>query len=218
MCLPVRHLDGLVYRDAGPSVAAEHLLGVHPAVRFLPAHGTSPVQARRTGLCGRGTGHGGDGALHAGGCRSVWGAHACWARPWCSLRCWNRCVKIPPAAGLWFSVAVRADLPSGRAGYLGFGVAACCCRDSLYQNFFTAFFGFYPSDSSSTDYFALLPWLFLFWSGFFLHHLIGRERMEPLRRSICPALGWLGRHSLVLYLLHQPVIYGVLSAAAVLFA
>ena len=34
--------------------------------------------------------------------------------------------------------------------------------------------------------------------------------MEPLRRSICPALGWLG-HSLVVYLLHQPVLYGVLN-------
>ena len=42
--------------------------------------------------------------------------------------------------------------------------------------------------------------------------------LEPLRRSVCPVLGWMGRHSLLLYLLHQPVIYGVLSAAAVLFA
>lgn len=47
---------------------------------------------------------------------------------------------------------------------------------------------------------------------------VGRRRMEPLRRPVCPALGWMGRHSLLLYLLHQPVIYGVLSAAAVLFA
>ena len=63
-----------------------------------------------------------------------------------------------------------------------------------------------------------LPWLFLFWAGYFLHGVVGRARMEPLRRSVCPALGWMGRHSLLLYLLHQPVIYGVLSAAAVLFA
>ena len=47
---------------------------------------------------------------------------------------------------------------------------------------------------------------------------VGRRRMEPLRRPVCPVLGWMGRHSLLLYLLHQPVIYGVLSAAAVLFA
>ena len=66
--------------------------------------------------------------------------------------------------------------------------------------------------------FALLPWLFLFWAGYYLHKAVGRRRMEPLRRSVCPALGWMGRHSLLLYLLHQPVIYGVLSAAAVLFA
>ena len=66
----------MVWQLAGRTVAAIHLLGVHPAVRFLPAHGTSPVQARCTGLWGWGTGHGGDGAFHAGGCRSVWGAHA----------------------------------------------------------------------------------------------------------------------------------------------
>ena len=84
--------------------------------------------------------------------------------------------------------------------------------------FTVVFRSFCPSIFYSTDYFALLPWLFLFWAGYFLHGVVGRARMEPLRRSVCPALGWMGRHSLLLYLLHQPVIYGVLSAAAVLFA
>lgn len=42
---------------------------------------------------------------------------------------------------------------------------------------------------------------------------VGRERLAPLRRSVCPPLGWMGRHSLVLYLLHQPVILGVLTVA-----
>ena len=36
-------------------------------------------------------------------------------------------------------------------------------------------------------------------------------RLEGLRRSLCPPLGWMGRHSLLLYLLHQPAIYGVLT-------
>lgn len=84
---------------------------------------------------------------------------------------------------------------------------------ALYASYTTAYLGFMPKSFFSTDYFPLLPWLFLFWVGYFLHHLVGRGRLAPLRRSVCPPLGWMGRHSLVLYLLHQPVILGVLTAA-----
>lgn len=101
---------------------------------------------------------------------------------------------------------------------VGLGGWKLMLPQSLYANYFTAFFGFYPDWFYSTDYFGLLPWLFLFWAGYYLHKAVGRRRMEPLRRPVCPALGWMGRHPLLLYLLHQPVIYGVLSAAAVLFA
>ena len=94
--------------------------------------------------------------------------------------------------------------------WLGFGGLRLALPDAWYANYFTAFFGFLPFDFYSTDYFALLPWLFLFWAGYFLHFCMGRARMEPLRRSVCAPLGWLGRHSLGIYLLHQPVIYGVL--------
>ena len=84
---------------------------------------------------------------------------------------------------------------------------------ALYASYTTAYLGFMPKSFFSTDYFPLLPWLFLFWAGYFLHHLVGRGRLAPLRRSVCPPLGWMGRHSLVLYLLHQPVILGVLTVA-----
>ena len=119
--------------------------------------------------------------------------------------------KIPPLAGLLGSLALFAFTRHAFAGYVGFGPVQWALPRALYANYFTAYLGFYPSDFFSTDYFPLIPWLFLFWAGFFLHHLVGRARMEPLRRSVCPALGWLGRHSLVLYLLHQPVIFGVLT-------
>ena len=126
--------------------------------------------------------------------------------------------KIPPAAGLAVSAVLFALTYHLDERWLGFGGLRLALPDAWYANYFTAFFGFLPFDFYSTDYFAMLPWLFLFWAGYFLYGIVGRQRMEPLRRSVCPALGWMGRHSLLLYLLHQPVIYGVLSAAAVLFA
>ena len=126
--------------------------------------------------------------------------------------------KIPPAAGLAVSAVLFAVCYPVGLGWVGLGGWKLMLPQSLYANYFTAFFGFYPDWFYSADYFGLLPWLFLFWAGYYLHKTVGRRRMEPLRRPVCPALGWMGRHSLLLYLLHQPVIYGVLSAAAVLFA
>ena len=126
--------------------------------------------------------------------------------------------KVMPAVGLAVSAVLFALTYHAADHYLGIGALRLALPESLYANYFTAYLGFYPCWFYSTDYFPLVPWLFLFWCGYFLHGVVGRTRMEPLRRSVCPVLGWMGRHSLLLYLLHQPVIYGVLSAAAVLFA
>ena len=126
--------------------------------------------------------------------------------------------RTPPLVGLAASAVLFAVCYPVGLGWVGLGGWKLMLPQSLYANYFTAFFGFYPDWFYSADYFRLLPWLFLFWAGYYLHKAVGRRRMEPLRRPVCPALGWMGRHSLLLYLLHQPVIYGVLSAAAVLFA
>ena len=126
--------------------------------------------------------------------------------------------KVMPAVGLAVSAVLFAVCYPVGLGWVGLGGWKLMLPQSLYANYFTAFLGFYPDWFYSADYFGLLPWLFLFWAGYYLHKAVGRRRMEPLRRPVCPALGWMGRHSLLLYLLHRPVIYGVLSAAAVLFA
>ena len=84
-------------------------------------------------------------------------------------------------------------------GYLQLGHWLITLPDFLYANYFTAYLGFYPFGFFSTDYFPLIPWLFLFWAGFYLHHLAERtaQSLRPLRRSVCPPLGWLGRNSLM---------------------
>lgn len=84
--------------------------------------------------------------------------------------------------------------------------------DALYRNLFTAYLGFPGPGFYSTDYFSLLPWSFLYLCGFELH-MICREAgvldAPVLRRGVVP-LAFLGRHSLFIYLLHQPVLYALL--------
>lgn len=68
--------------------------------------------------------------------------------------------------------------------------------------------GFSRPAFASSDYFALLPWLFLFWTGFYLYRL--RPEIPALPDIRLPGLSVISRHSLLLYLLHQPVLYAAL--------
>lgn len=119
--------------------------------------------------------------------------------------------RVPPAAGAVVCALLFALTYPVSSGWVGFGPWTWRVPAALYANLATAFLGFYPPGFYSSDYFPLLPWLFLFWVGYFLHGIIGADRMALLRRSVCPPLGWLGRHSLPVYLLHQPVLFLVLS-------
>lgn len=121
--------------------------------------------------------------------------------------------RVPPAVGVALSALLFWVTYPTMSGFWNLPGGRLALPQALYAGYTTAYFGFMPKSFFSTDYFPLLPWLFLFWAGYFLHHLLGRGRLAPLRRSVCPPLGWMGRHSLVLYLLHQPVILGVLTVA-----
>ena len=184
-----------------------------PAFGLLPAAGASSVPAGSRRLRGRGAGHSRHPALPARGRGVVRGADSAGlvhaphrragpaAAPRPARR--GRGRQRPAVLGTYPTMNGFWNLPGGRLAL----------PQALYASYTTAYLGFMPKSFFSTDYFPLLPWLFLFWAGYFLHHLVGRGRLAPLRRSVCPPLGWMGRHSLVLYLLHQPVILGVLTVA-----
>ena len=73
--------------------------------------------------------------------------------------------KVMPAVGLAVSAVLFAVCYPVSLGWVGLGGWKLMLPQSLYANYFTAFFGFYPDWFYSTDYFGLLPWLFLFWDG-----------------------------------------------------
>ncbi|MBU5669457.1 DUF1624 domain-containing protein [Peptoniphilus sp. MSJ-1] len=65
-----------------------------------------------------------------------------------------------------------------------------------------------PSPSfSSADYFPIIPWIFLFYVGYFFYDFIDLKKKEASKNII----NIMGRHSLVLYIVHQIVLVVLLS-------
>lgn len=117
--------------------------------------------------------------------------------------------RIPPRAGLAGSFLLFLLFRDVNAGYLGFEGARVFRFHDGARDLGTAFLGFPPADFFSTDYFSLLPWFFLFLTGYFLFRL-RRSEVREIRRV--PVVTAMGRRSLLIYMLHQPVIYGLLAA------
>ncbi|HIH37928.1 DUF1624 domain-containing protein [Candidatus Woesearchaeota archaeon] len=93
-------------------------------------------------------------------------------------------------------------------------------------------FGLPPSDFYSVDYYPLIPWfgviLLGLLAGNFLYHN-GKRAYSVKKFSFLPltplttplttltsALGFMGKHSLAIYLLHQPIIIALLSMAGII--
>lgn len=88
----------------------------------------------------------------------------------------------------------------------------------LYRGLFETYLGFTDPDpkvSFSTDYFSIIPWFFLFLTGYFIHQLMqnyklfDKERVKTILQFHVPPLSFIGRHSLIIYMLHQPILYGI---------
>ena len=100
--------------------------------------------------------------------------------------------KIPAWAGLVVSLLLFAATYHTQDASGSWAVADIAARCLVCQPLHGVL-GFFPRGFFSTDYFPLLPWLFLFWAGYFLHFCMGRARMEPLRRSCARRwAGWAG--------------------------
>lgn len=71
-------------------------------------------------------------------------------------------------------------------------------------------FGLPNKEFLSSDYFPLIPWLFLFFTGTFFGRLIPQKKFPKwTAKKHIPPLAFIGRHALIIYIFHQPIIFGI---------
>lgn len=120
--------------------------------------------------------------------------------------------NVPALLGLAVSLCLFLLLRNVPSGCLGFeGIVIAPLPERLYRNLLTAYLGFPHRGFFSTDYFPLIPWFFLFVTGYFLFRCLEERGLNQrlFGKGQLPVLNWMGRHSLLLYLLHQPILYGL---------
>lgn len=135
---------------------------------------------------------------------------------------------IGNAVGLVCSLAVFVITRNVNRGSLGFEAWIFYqMPEEVYQGDLTAYLGFPGQGFYSTDYFSLFPWFFLFLAGYFLYHLtkknrqytaedsgLGTEQEKTIEKKSWLSIdikpfSFLGRYSLLIYMLHQPVLFGL---------
>jgi uncharacterized membrane protein len=76
-------------------------------------------------------------------------------------------------------------------------------------------FGFQSASFFSADYFPLLPWFFVYlfgtWTG---EYIFGGKLPGWFYRMRCRPLSLVGKNSLWVYVLHQPVVLGIMMVVA----
>lgn len=120
--------------------------------------------------------------------------------------------RLHPTLGLLVFTALFLGTYFVSAGLIGFPPFAAPLPQALYTTKFLFWLGFPGPGFFSSDYFALLPWLFFFLAGTYCGVFLKAGRFPAWVYR--PHVGWLakvGRHTLIIYLLHQPVLYGVMT-------
>jgi len=115
-----------------------------------------------------------------------------------------------------------------RYKYLNLVIGLLFISAGFYLNSFTFNFnwllwlGFIPQNLTTVDYFPLLPWLGVVSIGIFIGSILykdyGRKFALPDLSNYLPIeiFSFLGRHSLVIYFIHQPVLIVLLYILGVL--
>lgn len=122
--------------------------------------------------------------------------------------------RVPAWLGLLLAVTLAVltwNLPYYNGSTFGVeGIWQVAVPESWINNPWLYPLGLGQGGLYGTDYFPLLPWFFVFLGGSFVGKWAAAGKFPKWTyRSHVPFLSAVGRHSLIIYVVHQPIIYGV---------
>lgn len=112
--------------------------------------------------------------------------------------------RLSPLAGVILALALHFLLRDIQLGIIGPGWDL---PNVLYTTYLGAPLGLPPVYFTSTDYFPILSWYPVFLCGTYLYRLFLQcPDCQRRARIHIPVLSGLGRHSIAVYLIHQPIL------------
>ncbi len=118
--------------------------------------------------------------------------------------------KIHPAIIIPVCILIFAVTFNLESGYIGIGSLSADLPQTIRFNRQLFPFGITAPGFFSADYFPILPWLFMFIIGTVFGRAFEKGAVPKIfSRSTVPVFGWCGKKSLIIYLAHQPILFGI---------
>ena len=118
--------------------------------------------------------------------------------------------KCDPFLGAALSFLLYAVFYGMQRGFLGFfDIRVLELPEVLFTIPPLTVIGFPVKGFFSADYFPLIPWLFVYFCGYYLWKVVVRLKAQRFFLLKIPVLDLIGRYTLWIYMLHQPVLMGI---------
>lgn len=118
-------------------------------------------------------------------------------------------IHLSPKLGIIVSLIgflIFQNIEHGKIGITG--IYTFQLPSYFYQNRILAFFGLPDSNFKSSDYFPFLPWFFIFLLGYYSFFIWKKYASAyDMKETTLPQIRWIGKKSLGIYMIHQPMIY-----------
>ena len=128
----------------------------------------------------------------------------------------DRLRKFPAIVMLIICALIFALTYNIQLGFIGInGIFQINLPAELTENNLLYPYGILKGGFASVDYEPLLPWFFLYFGGTYIGGFIAKHRDNLPKfcyANPLPPVSFLGRHSLLIYVLHQPIILVIVHA------